>query len=86
MIFIKKYPNRKLYFQHQGNIALEDILKYVSEGKEFRVVNAQTGQDLTVETLGAALLKTLSDLDCDAFDLIVTAIRVKKTWKLPTEV
>jgi polyhydroxyalkanoate synthesis repressor PhaR len=52
MIVIKKYPNRRLYDTSGSRyINLEDIAELVREGKDFQVVDAQTGEDLTRVTL-----------------------------------
>src|SRR5271165_4254411 len=51
-IVIKKYPNRRLYDTAASRyINLEDIAGFIRDGKDVRVVDAQTGEDLTRVTL-----------------------------------
>jgi len=45
---IKKYPNRRLYDTAESRyITLADVQKLVRQGVEFRVVDSQSGDDLT---------------------------------------
>jgi polyhydroxyalkanoate synthesis repressor PhaR len=45
---IKKYANRRLYDTTQSRyVALEDIRELVMEGRQFRVIDAQGGEDIT---------------------------------------
>jgi polyhydroxyalkanoate synthesis repressor PhaR len=51
-IVIRKYPNRRLYDTSASRyINLEDIARFIREGKDVQVVDAQTGEDLTRVTL-----------------------------------
>src|SRR5271157_5890184 len=51
-ILIKKYGNRRLYDSSNSKyVNLDDIAGFVREGKDVRVVDAKTGQDLTRVTL-----------------------------------
>jgi len=51
-IVIKKYPNRRLYDTAASRyINLEDIAGFIRDGKDVKVVDAQTGEDLTRLTL-----------------------------------
>src|SRR5512135_3012631 len=51
-VVIKKYANRRLYDTSGSRyINLEDIAALVRNGKEFQVVDAKTGEDLTRVTL-----------------------------------
>ena len=51
-VIIKKYGNRRLYDTATSRyINLEEIATLVRDGKEVRVVDAKTGQDLTRVTL-----------------------------------
>ena len=51
-VLIKKYGNRRLYDSSSSQyVNLEDIARFVREGKEVQVVDAKTGQDLTRVTL-----------------------------------
>jgi polyhydroxyalkanoate synthesis repressor PhaR len=54
---IKKYANRKLYDTRTSRyITLEGIADLVREGNEIRVVDRDTGQDLTQVTLSQLVL------------------------------
>lgn len=51
-LIIKKYANRRLYDTYNSRyINLEDIGALVRNGKDFQVVDANTGDDLTRVTL-----------------------------------
>ena len=51
-IIIKKYENRRLYDTSMSQyIKLEEIAALIRNGKEVRVMDAKTGQDLTRGTL-----------------------------------
>ena len=51
-VVIKKYGNRRLYDTTASRyVNLDDIAGFIREGKEVRVVDAKTGQDLTRVTL-----------------------------------
>lgn len=52
MPLIKRYPNRKLYdTQSKQYVTLEGIGDLIREGKEIRVVDNASGEDLTSQTL-----------------------------------
>jgi len=45
---IKKYANRRLYDTEESRyVALEDIRQLVMDGRHFRIVDAQGGEDIT---------------------------------------
>jgi polyhydroxyalkanoate synthesis repressor PhaR len=47
-IVIKKYGNRRLYdTTGSGYVNLDDIARFIREGKDVQVVDAKTGRDLT---------------------------------------
>jgi polyhydroxyalkanoate synthesis repressor PhaR len=51
-VLIKKYGNRRLYDSSNSQyVNLDDIAKFIREGKHVQVVDAKTGQDLTRVTL-----------------------------------
>jgi polyhydroxyalkanoate synthesis repressor PhaR len=51
-VLIKKYGNRRLYDSSSSQyVNLEDIARFIREGKNVQVVDAKTGQDLTRVTL-----------------------------------
>jgi polyhydroxyalkanoate synthesis repressor PhaR len=51
-LLIKKYENRRLYDSTNSQyVNLEDIARYIREGKQVQIVDAKTGQDLTRVTL-----------------------------------
>ena len=54
---IKKYANRKLYDTRTSSyVTLEDLARLVRDGHEIKVVDRQTGQDLTQVTLSQIVL------------------------------
>ncbi len=57
-IIIKRYENRKLYDSSRSTyVTLEEIAALIREGKEIRVVDAKTGEDLTKSTLALIILE-----------------------------
>ncbi len=63
-IQIKKYPNRRLY--HQGErryVNLDDVERMVREDVDFRVVDAQSGEDLTNRVLAQVVLEQMKDYE-----------------------
>jgi len=51
-VIVKKYGNRRLYDTSGSRyVNLEDIAALIREGKDVRIVDAKTGQDLTRVTL-----------------------------------
>jgi polyhydroxyalkanoate synthesis repressor PhaR len=57
-VVIKKYANRRLYDTGtSAYITLEDLCMRVKDGKEFVVVDAKTGQDLTRQVLTQIILE-----------------------------
>ena len=61
-IVIKKYGNRRLYDTAASRyVNLDDIAGFVREGKEVRVLDAKTGQDLTRVTLTQVIMEDARD-------------------------
>ena len=55
---IKRYSNRKLYdTQESRYVTLEELEQMIRTGKEIRVTDAGTGEDLTSVTLAQILLE-----------------------------
>ena len=58
-ILIKRYANRKLYDQRRSRYAtLEELEELIRQGREIRVVDAVSGEDLTSQTLAQIILDT----------------------------
>ena len=61
-VVIKKYGNRRLYDTAGSRyVNLDDIARFVREGKELQVVDAKTGQDLTRVTLTQVIMEDAKD-------------------------
>jgi polyhydroxyalkanoate synthesis repressor PhaR len=61
-ILIKRYENRKLYdTTRSAYVTLEDIARMIREGKEIKVVDAKTHEDLTKNTLALIILEQERD-------------------------
>jgi polyhydroxyalkanoate synthesis repressor PhaR len=59
MQIIKKYANRKLYHTNRKQyITLEGVAQLVSEGQRVRVLDNETGEDITAPILVQAILHT----------------------------
>lgn len=57
-VIIKKYANRRLYDTGtSAYITLEDLCERVKEGRDFVVLDAKTGQDLTRQVLTQIILE-----------------------------
>jgi len=57
-VLVKKYGNRRLYDTDQSRyITLEELAESVRQGKEVRVVDAKTGDDLTTATLAQIIVE-----------------------------
>jgi polyhydroxyalkanoate synthesis repressor PhaR len=55
---IKRYGNRKLYDTHESRyVTLDDIAAYVKAGEELRVVDNDSGDDLTAVTFAQIILE-----------------------------
>jgi polyhydroxyalkanoate synthesis repressor PhaR len=58
MPLIKRYPNRKLYdTEAKRYITLDEIAALIRQGKEIRVVDHASGEDLTAITLTQIILE-----------------------------
>jgi polyhydroxyalkanoate synthesis repressor PhaR len=58
-ILIKRYANRKLYDQGRSRyVTLEELEELIRQGREIRVVDAVSGEDLTTQTLAQIILDT----------------------------
>jgi polyhydroxyalkanoate synthesis repressor PhaR len=61
-VVIKKYGNRRLYDTAGSRyVNLEDIAALIREGRELKVVDAKTGQDLTRVTLTQIITEDAKD-------------------------
>lgn len=58
IIIIKKYSNRRLYNTSTSSyVNLRDIVEIIREQKDFKVIDAQTGDDLTHATIIQVILE-----------------------------
>ena len=56
-VLIKRYANRKLYDQGRSRyVTLEELAELIRQGREIRVVDAVSGEDLTGQTLAQIIL------------------------------
>ena len=61
-VIIKKYGNRRLYDTSGSRyINLDEIARYIREGKTVQVVDAKTGEDLTRVTLTQIITEDAKD-------------------------
>ncbi len=61
-ILIKRYANRKLYDQSRSRyVTLEELEELIRHGREIRVVDAVSGEDLTSLTLAQIILENQRD-------------------------
>jgi len=76
---IRKYPNRRYYDATQSrHLSLEQIHKLIHEGNDIRVVDAKSGEDITIKVLTQILLEYEPvKLGLFSSDLLIRTIRVK---------
>jgi polyhydroxyalkanoate synthesis repressor PhaR len=56
-LLVKRYANRKLYDQGRSRyVTLEELEELIRQGREIRVVDAASGEDLTSQTLAQIIL------------------------------
>jgi polyhydroxyalkanoate synthesis repressor PhaR len=61
-VLIKRYANRKLYDQSQSRyVTLEELAELIRQGRQIRVVDAVSGDDLTSLTLAQIILESERD-------------------------
>jgi len=61
-VLIKKYGNRRLYDTAGSRyVNLDDIARFIREGKEVQIVDAKTGRDLTRVTLTQIITEDAKD-------------------------
>src|SRR3546814_5409454 len=59
VVVIEKYANRRLYDTERScYITLEDLGAMVREGRDFRVVDAKSGEDITHNVLTQIIMDT----------------------------
>lgn len=63
-VIIKKYSNNKLYIprgmtEPTGYITLKDVVSIIRKGKDIRVVDNVSGEDITQATLRMAAMENL---------------------------
>lgn len=57
-LLIKRYANRKLYDQSRSRyVTLDELEELIRQGREIRVVDAVSGEDLTTSTLAQIILE-----------------------------
>ncbi len=57
-VLIKRYANRKLYDQSRSRyVTLDELEELIRQGREIRVVDAVSGEDLTSLTLAQIILE-----------------------------
>jgi len=62
LLLIKRYPNRRLYNSSAGKyVNLGDVAAAVRQGREIKVVDAKTGEDLTRVILTQIIVEDAKD-------------------------
>jgi len=62
VVVIKRYANRKLYDQSRSRyVTLEELEELIRHGREIRVVDAVSGEDITRLTLAQIILENERD-------------------------
>ncbi|MBF0500534.1 MAG: polyhydroxyalkanoate synthesis regulator DNA-binding domain-containing protein [Candidatus Riflebacteria bacterium] len=76
---LRKYPNRRLYDPTRNtHVTLSEIADRVKDGERIRIVDHQSGEDLTHAIMGQVLFETLKTRpDYLPLDLILLMIRAR---------
>ena len=76
MRLIKKYANRKLYDTHDKQyVTMEDLASLVKSGAEIKVIDNETGDDLTTQLLSRLLAKDNRDEKGLSANLLMQLLR-----------
>ncbi len=76
-VVVKKYSNRRLYDTEASRyVTLDELAEKVRRGVEVRVVDAQTGADLTQATLAQIILESRRASQLLPVPLLVQLIRM----------
>src|SRR5262245_53294668 len=78
LIEIRKYPNRRYYDRTRScHLTLEDIRDLIRNGATVKIIDSQTGADITAKTLTQMILEfDASKLDLFTVPLLTELIRV----------
>jgi polyhydroxyalkanoate synthesis repressor PhaR len=77
LVLVKKYGNRRLYDTEQSRyVTLEQVGESVRGGKEVRVVDAKSGEDLTAATLAQIIIEGRGAARLLPVPLLVQLIRM----------
>jgi len=73
-IQIRKYPNRRYYDSTRSrHLTLEDIRALIREGANVRIIDSQSGVDITSKTL----MQMILEFDAPKLDLFTTPLLVQ---------
>lgn len=78
-IVLKKYPNRRIYDPTRNcHVTLSELANRVKTGERIRIVDNQTGEDITSSIMGQVLYETLKTRpDYLPLDLVILMIRAQ---------
>jgi polyhydroxyalkanoate synthesis repressor PhaR len=77
LVLVKKYGNRRLYDTEQSRyVTLEQVGEIVRAGKEVRVVDAKSGEDLTAAALAQIIIEGRGAARLLPVPLLVQLIRM----------
>ncbi|RCK78103.1 MAG: hypothetical protein OZSIB_1752 [Candidatus Ozemobacter sibiricus] len=76
---LRKYPNRRIYDPTRNcHVTLNDLADRVKQGERIRIVDHQTGEDITHVIMGQVLYETLKTRpDYLPLDLVLLMIRAQ---------
>ncbi len=79
-VLIKKYANRRLYDTRRSKyITLDDLARMIRTGNTVKVVDANSGDDLTRQVLTQVLLEEQDRLDMIPVEMLHHIIKVQGT-------
>jgi len=81
---IKRYANRRLYdAESSKTITLDDVAACVKSGRDVRVVDNITGEDITSQVLGQTFLKISSETDNSELSTFVLTALIRDITNSP---
>lgn len=85
-VLVRRYPNRRLYDTSRScYVALEEIVEVIRAGREVRVVDSKTGEDVTRAVLAQVVVQWAEQRDAGPFSaaLMHRLIRAEPALRTP---
>ncbi len=85
MRFIKKYSNRRLYDTSiKKVINHKHIIEYILQGEELKIIDNETGEDITAQVLSQTFLKMIIENKNQDFQIFLLSSLIREiSYNLP---